>query len=117
TGGDMGRAIAAVSPAAGGGCEFEKQAPTVSYGGYADDLLTTLRRAPDAETGDQVVVLMRNEQTTLEQTGSWDPQGMRGTCSPGYIVRARFGPEQVLPTPFATVPVESMVHASHILWS
>ena len=35
------------------------------------------------ETGDQVVVLTRNEQTTLEQTGSWDPLGMRGTCSPG----------------------------------
>ena len=117
TGGDMGRSIAAVSPAAGGGCEFEKQAPTVSYGEYADDLLTTLRRAPDAETGDQVVVLTRNEQTTLEQTGSWDPLGMRGTCSPGYILRGRFGSEQVLPTPFATVSVESMVPVSHILWS
>jgi acyl-CoA dehydrogenase len=42
---------------------------------------------------------------------------MRGTCSPGYIVRARFGSEQVLPTPFATVSVESMVPVSHILWS
>jgi len=117
TGGDMSRSIAAVSPAAGGCCEFEKQAPTVSYGDYADDLLTTLRRAPDAEPGDQVAVLTRKEQTTLEQTGSWDPLGMRGTCSPGYIVRASFGSEQVLPTPFATVSVESMVPVSHILWS
>ena len=30
-------------------CSFEKQAPTVSYGAHADDLLTTLRRSPDAE--------------------------------------------------------------------
>jgi acyl-CoA dehydrogenase len=42
---------------------------------------------------------------------------MRGTCSPGYVVRAQFVPEQVLPTPFPRVSVESMVPVSHILWS
>jgi acyl-CoA dehydrogenase len=113
----MGRSIAAVTPGEDGGCSFEKQAPTVSYGAHADDLLTTLRRAPDAEPGDQVVVLTRREQATLEQTGTWDPLGMRGTCSPGYVVRAEFMPEQVLPTPFPKVSVESMVPVSHILWS
>jgi acyl-CoA dehydrogenase len=117
TGGDMGRSIAAVTPAAEGSCRFEKQAPTVSYGAYADDLLTTLRRSPDAEPGDQVLVLTRREQIALEQTGTWDPFGMRGTCSPGYLVRAEFMPEQVLPTPFPRVSVESMVPVSHILWS
>jgi acyl-CoA dehydrogenase len=117
TGGDMGRSIAAVTPGAEGGCTFEKQAPTVSYGEHADDLLTTLRRSPDAEPGDQVLALTRREQLTLEQTGTWDPLGMRGTCSPGFVVRAEFMPEQVLPTPFATVSVESMVPVSHILWS
>jgi acyl-CoA dehydrogenase len=117
TGGDMGRSIAAVTPAAEGACTFEKQAPTVSYGEHADDLLTTLRRSPDAEPGDQVLVLTRREQVTLEQTGTWDPLGMRGTCSPGFAVRAEFMPEQVLPTPFPTVSVESMVPISHILWS
>jgi acyl-CoA dehydrogenase len=40
TGGDMGRSIAAVTPGEDGGCSFEKQAPTVSYGAHADDLLT-----------------------------------------------------------------------------
>jgi acyl-CoA dehydrogenase len=117
TGGDMGRSIAAVTPAAEGSCTFEKQAPTVSYGEHADDLLTTLRRAPDAEPGDQVLALTRREQVTLEQTGTWDPLGMRGTCSPGFVVRAELMPEQVLPTPFPTVSVESMVPVSHILWS
>jgi acyl-CoA dehydrogenase len=43
--------------------------------------------------------------------------GMRGTCSPGYTVRAEFPVEQVLPTPFSTVGTESMVPISHILWS
>lgn len=117
TGGDMGRSVASVTPADDGACTFEKQAPTVSYGEYADDLFVTLRRAPDAEPGDQVVVLVRKDQLTLEPTGTWDPLGMRGTCSPGYIVRAEFLPEQVLPTPFPQVSAESMVPVSHILWS
>lgn len=117
TGGDMGRSIAALTPAADGLATFEKQAPTVSYGEFADDLLTTLRRAPDAEPGDQVVALSHRSQTELEATGTWDVLGMRGTCSPGYIVRATLAPEQVLSTPFARIAAESMVPVSHILWS
>ncbi len=117
TGGDLGRSIAAVTPGSDNRATFEKQAPTVSYGAYADDLLTTLRRTPDAEPGDQVMALTSKDQVTLEQTGTWDPLGMRGTCSPGYIVRAEFDAAQVLPTPFPTVATESMVPVSHILWS
>jgi acyl-CoA dehydrogenase len=116
TGGDMGRSIAAVT---GDGAvrAFEKQAPTVSYGAHADDLLVTLRRHADADGGDQVLALVRNDQTELEPMGTWDPLGMRGTCSPGYVVRARLAPEQILPTPFPRVAAESMVPISHILWS
>jgi acyl-CoA dehydrogenase len=117
TGGDMGRSVAAVTPVGENVCNFEKQAPTVSYGEYADDLFVTLRRTPDAEPGDQVVVLARGDQLALEPTGTWDPLGMRGTCSPGYVVRAEFSSEQVLPTPFPRVSAESMVPVSHILWS
>jgi acyl-CoA dehydrogenase len=117
TGGDMGQSIASVIDAGDGELRFEKQAPTVSYGAYADDLLTTLRRAPDSEPGDQVVALCRKNQIELEQKGTWDPLGMRGTCSPGYVVRAEFMPEQVLPAPFSRVSVESMVPVSHIFWS
>lgn len=117
TGGDMGRSVAAVTPGADGELSFEKQAPTVSYGAYADDLLTTVRRAPEAEGSDQVLVLSRSIETDLEPMGTWDTLGMRGTCSPGFVVRARFGPDQVMSTPFATMMHESMVPISHILWS
>jgi acyl-CoA dehydrogenase len=96
---------------------FVKQAPTVSYGAYADDLLTTVRRAPDAEGSDQVAVLSRSDQHTLEPQGTWDPFGMRGTCSPGYVVGATISPDQALPVPFSTVGPESMVPVSHVLWS
>ncbi len=117
TGGDMGRSVAALTPTAEGRRSFEKQAPTVSYGQYADDLFVTLRRAPEAEPSDQVIVLARKEQLELEQTGTWDPLGMRGTCSPGFVVRGEVLPEQILETAFTRVSAESMTPVSHILWS
>ena len=114
----MSRSIAAVTTTdRSGELTFEKQAPTVSYGAHADDLLTTLRRSPEAEPGEQVLVLTRAGQAELEPAGTWDTLGMRGTCSPGFTVRARFAPEQVLPTGFAEVMNQSMVPVSHILWS
>lgn len=117
TGGDMGRSIAAVTPDDGGMCAFEKQAPVVSYGEHADDLFVTLRRAPESEQSDQVIVIAMQGQAELEPTGTWDPLGMRGTCSPGFVVRAKIAPDQVLPAPFSTVMAESMVPITHILWS
>jgi acyl-CoA dehydrogenase len=117
TGGDLGRSIAAVTPGENGACTFEKQAPTVSYGAHADDLMTTLRRAPDADGGEQVATLTSKDQVELEQTSTWDPFGMRGTCSPGFVVRASFAAEQILPQPFSTIAAETMVPVSHLLWA
>jgi acyl-CoA dehydrogenase len=119
TGGDMSRSVAALTPVAGdpGRLSFEKQAPTVSYGGHADDLLTTLRAHPDAQPGEQVAVLHRASETSLEVTGTWDPLGMRGTCSPGFVVKAEVAPDQALPVPFSTIATETMVPVSHLLWA
>ncbi len=112
----MGRSIAPVTPD-GEGWALEKQAPTVSYGAHADDLFTTARRSPQSEQVDQVLVLHHREQTELEPAGTWDTIGMRGTCSPGFTVRAHFDSDQILPAPFATVMDESHVPISHIVWS
>lgn len=119
TGGDMSKSVAALTPVDGAPERrtFEKQGPTVSYGGHADDLLTTLRAHPDAQPGEQVAVLHGAHQTTLEPTGTWDPLGMRGTCSPGFVVRAEVGAEQALPVPFSTIATETMVPISHLLWA
>lgn len=117
TGGDMGKSVAAVSDPVDGIAGFEKQAPTVSYAEYADAFLTTVRRAPDAEPGDQVLVLTRAEQMKLDPQSSWDPMGMRGTCSPGFIATAEFPVEQILAMPFAGISDESMTPLSHIFWS
>jgi acyl-CoA dehydrogenase len=52
-----------------------------------------------------------------EQISGWDTLGMRGTCSPGFRVRATCSPDQVLPVPFAVIAAETMVPFSHILWA
>jgi acyl-CoA dehydrogenase len=117
TGGDLGSSIAALVEAGQGRLEFSKQAPTVSYGAHADAFLTSVRRGPGSEPGDQVAVLTRREQMVLEQQGTWDPLGMRGTCSPGFEVRANLDRRQILPASFANVSGETMTPVSHILWS
>ncbi|MEO8175443.1 MAG: acyl-CoA dehydrogenase family protein [Sphingomicrobium sp.] len=119
-GGDLSRSNVALTPDGDeGGDEFvfSKIAPTVSYGIYADDLLTTLRRGPGAEAGDQVLVLTHSDHATLDEQGTWDPLGMRGTCSPGFQISARLHADQVVAEPFARIAPQSMVPISHILWS
>ena len=118
-GGDLRRSIAAIQPATDSGTliQFEKKAATISYGAFADDLLTTVRRSPNAEHGDQVMVLTHFSEMETTQAGEWDTLGMRGTCSPGFVVRATCLPDQVLPDPFATIAAETMVPFSHILWA
>ena len=119
-GGDVRKSIAAIQPAtdsSGDLIQFEKKASTISYGAHAEDLLTTVRRGPNADPGDQVMVLTHLSEMDVKQTSQWDTLGMRGTCSPGFIVTAKCSADQVLPVPFATIAAETMVPFSHILWA
>lgn len=101
----------------GGTFRLDKDATTASYCEYADGILVTCRRAPDAAGTDQVLVLVRRGDYTLTRTGSWDALGMRGTCSPGFKL-ASHGPEaQIVPGSFADSSAQTMVPYSHILWS
>jgi acyl-CoA dehydrogenase len=120
-GGDIRRSIAALQPDAEsngtGLVKFEKKASTISYGAHADDLLTTVRRCAEADQSDQVLVLTHVSEMEMKQSSEWDTLGMRGTCSPGFVVCAHFSSDQVLPVPFATISAETMVPYSHILWA
>jgi len=119
-GGDVRRSIAALESVTDSSSDlirFEKKASTISYGAHAEDLLTTVRRSPKADPGDQVMVLTHLSETEVKQTSQWDTLGMRGTCSPGFVVGATCPPDQVLPVPFATIAAETMVPFSHILWA
>jgi len=119
-GGDVRRSIAAIESvpdSVDDSIRFEKKASTISYGAYADDLLTTVRRSATADGGDQVLVLTHISEMEMKPTNEWDTLGMRGTCSPGFVVQATGCRDQVLPVPFATIASESMVPFSHILWA
>ena len=94
-----------------------KDATTVSYGEHAAELLITCRRAADAAPGDQVLVMVRPGDYTLESKGKWDTMGMRGTCSPPFLVTSSGPEEQIVPGAYADSSAETMVPYSHILWA
>ena len=72
----MGRSIAAVTPAERRPCHASRSRRRPSrYGAHADDLLTTLRRAPEAEPGDQVVALTRKDQVDARADRHVGPAG------------------------------------------
>lgn len=96
--------------------ELTKQATTISYGQYADDLLITARREADSAPSDQVAVLACSGDFSIETKGNWDTMGMRGTCSPGGTVRVKGKSWQVLSEPFHKIATETMVPYSHVIW-
>jgi len=96
---------------------LNKDATTGSYCAHADGILVTCRRASDAPSSDQVLVLVNKSDYTLKQTTTWDTMGMRGTCSPGFRLESS-GPEtQIIPGSFADSSAQTMVPYSHILWA
>ncbi len=115
-GGDLRNSICAVETD-GDMCRLEKDATVISYGSYADAILATARRAPDARSSDQVLVVLLKEQFSLERTSTWDTLGMRGTCSEGFKLAATVHVAQILPKPFAEIAAQSMLATSHLLWS
>jgi len=114
--GDTRSSVCAVE-VSGDKIKLEKDATTVSYGQHADAQLVTCRRAADAAASDQVLVLFKHGDYTLEQTGTWDTLGMRGTCSPGAKFSGHGGAEQIVPGSFADSSAQTMVPYSHILWA
>ena len=97
--------------------QLRKNAPVISYGQQADDILVTARRTPASPASDQVIVLVRRADRTLERTGGWDTLGFRGTCSLGFQLSAQAHVDQILPHPYAEVSSQTMLPVSHTLWS
>ena len=115
-GGDLRRSVCAVERD-GDRFQLRKQAPVISYGEEAHDILATARRAPDAAPGDQVLVLVRKDDTRLTPTGGWDTLGMRGTRSLGFTLESTGSIDQVLPVPFGDIASATMLPTSHVLWT
>ena len=96
---------------------LDKDATTGSYCVQSDAILVTCRKDNEAAQSDQVLVLVKKGDYTLEQTTTWDTMGMRGTSSPGFNLSSAGAAWQILPVPYGDIAAMSMVPYSHILWS
>src|SRR6185437_6869279 len=65
----------------GGRISLERRASVISYGAYADGIVTTARRSAEATASDQVLVVFLKSDYTLTRLQGWNAMGMRGTCS------------------------------------
>ncbi|MBF4478912.1 acyl-CoA dehydrogenase [Rhodococcus rhodochrous J3] len=116
TGGDVRSSVCAVARD-GDTVTLTKNAPVISYGEYADAILVTARRTADSPPSDQVLVVCRRDDVTLEPTGNWDTLGLRGTCSPGFVLTATTSADLVVGTAYAEISSRTMLPVSHSVWS
>jgi acyl-CoA dehydrogenase len=115
-GGNLRESVCAIVPS-DKGFRIEKVAPVISYGTYADAVLVTARRSEKSPANDQVLVVCRNPGIDLERTSEWNTLGMRGTCSPGFVLRATGSPDMIFPVPFGDIASQTMMPISHMLWA
>ena len=99
------------------GFTYSRNASVISYGEYADGIVTTARRAPDAAASDQVLVWLLRDDYRMDVQGGWDTLGMRGTCSRGFRVEASGVADQILDVPYARIHAYTMMPAAHLLWA
>jgi acyl-CoA dehydrogenase len=114
-GGDLRTSKCAVQ-VDGDAFRLTKQAPVISYGEDADDILVTCRRSPGAAPNEQVHVLVRRADCAMVPLSGWDTLGFRGTCSSGFTVTATGAADQILPEPFADILSRTMHPVSHLVW-
>lgn len=115
-GGDVRSSVCAIESAGESFC-LSKNAPVISYGEHADAILATARRDGTAPASDQVLVLLRSEDTALTRTSEWNALGFRGTCSSGFQLRATGSNAQIFPEEYAGISSQTMLPVSHIVWT
>lgn len=115
-GGDIRSSEAAIR-LEGARVSLVRDASCISYGAQADALMTTARRDENAASSDQVLVVFKKSDYSLERTKSWDTLGMRGTCSVGFIVRAEGVADQVMSEPYERIHNQTMAPYAHVFWA
>jgi acyl-CoA dehydrogenase len=115
-GGDLRKSDCAVQPD-GARITLEKSSTVMSYGEWADGIVTTARRSSDAPATDQVLVAFSKEDYSLRHLVGWDTLGMRGTCSAGFMLKAAGTADQVLPEPYQKIHAQTMMPIAHLTWS
>jgi acyl-CoA dehydrogenase len=115
-GGNVRSSAAAVTYAEGR-ISLDRDASVISYGQYADAIVTTARRSAEAAASDQVLLVLEKRDYALTPTQTWDTLGMRGTSSIGFALKAEADIAQILPQPYEAIHAQSMVPSAHLFWS
>jgi acyl-CoA dehydrogenase len=115
-GGNVRSSLAAIQTD-GNRISLDRDASVISYGAYADGVVTTARRSEGSDASDQVLVVFTKDNYTMELTGGWNTLGMRGTCSTGFRLKATGLAEQVLPVAYDRIHAQTMTPTAHLLWS
>jgi acyl-CoA dehydrogenase len=115
-GGNVRSSLAAIQ-CEGDRITLDRDASVISYGAYADGVVTTARRSEGADASDQVLAVFTKDDYSLELTGGWDTLGMRGTCSTGFRLKATGLAAQVLPVSYDRIHAQTMTPTAHLLWS
>lgn len=115
-GGNVRSSLAAIQ-SDGNRISLDRDASVISYGAYADGVVTTARRSEGSDASDQVLVVFTKDDYTMELTGGWNTLGMRGTCSTGFRLKATGLAEQVLPVAYDRIHAQTMTPTAHLLWS
>ncbi len=116
TGGDLTQSRCSIERD-GDSFTLEKKAPVISYALHSDAILATARRSPEAESNDQVLVVIETKDTELTEIAGWDTLGFRGTCSLGFVLKSSGSIDQVIPAPFTEVLDQSQHPFAHLTWS
>jgi acyl-CoA dehydrogenase len=95
---------------------LERRASVISYGAYADGIVTTARRSAEATGSDQVLIAFLKADYTLTRLQGWNTMGMRGTCSEGYVLKATGSMDQIVPDAYEIIHPQTMVPTAHLLW-
>jgi acyl-CoA dehydrogenase len=94
-----------------------KESPVISFGEYADAFCVTARRAADAAAGDQVMAVVRRDDTELTATGDWDAFGLRGSRSLSFHLEATGSDAMVVPRPYDKIVNEGGLPVTNVLWA
>jgi len=116
-GGGNVRSSAAAVERDGESISLERNATVISYGAEADGVVTVARRAADAAASDQVLIAFTKDNYTLERQLEWDTLGMRGTCSGGFLLKARGVAAQILPEGYDRIHAQTMTPVAHLSWA
>jgi acyl-CoA dehydrogenase len=114
-GGERRSSLCALEPTSSG-FSLRKHAATVSYGEFADGVLSTARRRPDSPPHEQVLAVCLPPSFTLAPEGEWDTFGLRGTCSRPALLTAEVAPALVIEN-YAEVFARTSLPVSAILLS